>query len=242
MPLTSIYFLISFITLSAEIRQLSFTISLRCPLSGCSLSPSLLFLSLSRLLFPPIWISLLLLLLLAHCLSLPFPCAPPILLISKKFSTLCVTTCPLVTLIQIRVKTFVYCEEGRERERNGAVLNVKDDEVGQAASAVAIAAVCARHRHKPWQPRVDCTIYAGERGRLPVPLFHQEIKFTCYLAEHPSTFPSNTSDGSERMRVVKLHRSNGRIMDSGVRNHCCASRQKAASTEAHPSMSASVNS
>lgn len=55
--------------------------------------------------------------------------------------------CPPVTLIQIRVKTFVYCEEG-ESEGNSAVLNVKDDEVGQAGSAAAITAVFARHHHK----------------------------------------------------------------------------------------------
>lgn len=38
------------------------------------------------------------------------------------------------------------CE--RQRERECAVLNVRDDEVGQSGSAAAITAVFARHHHQ----------------------------------------------------------------------------------------------
>lgn len=78
------------------------------------------------------------------------PCLSPSIfysLYSQRVSTLGVTACPLVTLTQIRVKPFVYCEEGKS-ERNSAVLNVKDDEVGQAGSAVVITAVFALHHQK----------------------------------------------------------------------------------------------
>lgn len=42
----------------------------------------------------------------------------------------------------------MFTVDKREGEKNSAELNVRDDEVGQAGSAVAITAVFARHHHK----------------------------------------------------------------------------------------------
>lgn len=61
------------------------------------------------------------------------------------------------------------------------MLNVRDDEVGQAGSAVAITG-CLRAASSQTLTTAHRLHNLCSGGlSLPVPLFHQEIKFTCYL-------------------------------------------------------------
>ena len=111
--------------------------------------------------------------------------------LTQKLSTRCVTLCPLVTLIQIRVKTLVYFQEGEAREKQRCAKC--QGWWGGSGPAVQARLWLSLHGIITNSDSCESTAQFMRGPSLRVPPFPQEIKFTCYLWTHHSPFPSHTS-------------------------------------------------